>query len=263
MNEKFAKESKDVSSMFSTMEDRFSNCHFIFNSMNNRLNHLSTRVENMFNFITNSNENACSVSCKYSNVLPKTSSQIHNESSVSYKSPNVLTSGRHKRFNPNVHNFDPSTHRLFRGRRDPLSNMYTHCSCNSNDKCMLNVNTFGFSGSFDFSEKAFTYYKALFNYRYDLLDKIVKCSSPWDCKNIGDKIVVSEHWLSIREQVMMDIQLAKYIGCTSFRNEIHVNKCKYIVENTSDPFWGRGINNTGKNMLGVIHMKLIKNIYSV
>ena len=251
MNEKFENESNQLSLILSMLDERVSNHSLMFSSLTNQLTALSTRVNTMFTHVKETNVNTSS------SVFSETLNEVHKDSS-----PDVTNVNRtKKRFNPFVHNFNPSTHRLFRGSGDPLSNMYTHRSCNR--KCMLNVNTLGFSGCFDSSEKAFTYFKALFNHRYDLLDSIFTCSSPWDCKKIGDKIHVYDHWLSIREQVMLDIQLAKYIGCTAFRQHLYENRDKFIVENTSDPFWGRGVDNTGKNILGIIHMKLSKLIYSV
>ena len=249
MSDKFSKESDEAFSLLSTFDERLSTHNMLFSALNNRLTALSTRVDNFFVHLTESNVND-------SNSVSSNDIVVND---VQVSTP--INEQRKKRFNPFSHNFDPSTHRLFRGRKDPLSNMFTHGSCKC--KCVLNVNTFGHSGCFDFSEKAFTYYKALFNYRYDLLDPIYKCSDPFDCKKIGDNIRVYDNWMSIRERVMLDIQMDKYIGCISFRNDIHVNRNKFIVENTSDPFWGRGIDNTGLNVLGRIHMQLVKLIYSV
>lgn len=238
LNDRINNEKHEINNLIITMDSRINCSGEHLQSLQRQLNVLSERLDKQ---ITSS----CS-----DPVLPSSSVPIW------------PTSSEKKHFNPMYSKtlFNSSTHRLFRGSKDPLSNMYMHAHCGK--KCKIQVFSHGVSGLFDNSEMAFTYFKALFNNRFDLLPEIVNCSTSWECKDIGDEIITGDHWLNIREQVMMDIQLSKYNCCLQFRKSIHNNRSKHIMENTSESFWGVGYDYKGNNALGKIHMKLIDLIYN-
>jgi hypothetical protein len=59
-----------------------------------------------------------------------------------------------------------------------------------------------------------------------------------------------------RRDIMRSVLKAKKEQCEEFRAFLEASKGCELIEDTSDPFWGRGKDGTGKNWLGKILMEL-------
>ena len=93
---------------------------------------MDERISSQNNFIQSLQRQLATVSCRMdefsSNTQVSDSTNYYSHHMKQPKTPTNLRKNK-KRFDPTQHHFDPSSHHLFRGGRDPLSNMYTHCNC--------------------------------------------------------------------------------------------------------------------------------------
>ena len=60
---------------------------------------------------------------------------------------------------------------------------------------------------------------------------------------------------------MTKLVLLKKEKCKEYRDFLLSSTTAILVENTYHNFWGKGVNDKGKNMLGVIHTEIRENIF--
>ncbi|GEM_PF-619053 len=92
-----------------------------------------------------------------------------------------------------------------------------------------------------------------------IANEIIKADSPSAVKKISNnhKNEASTKWDEERVLVMEQILRAKAEQHEDVRDKLRKTGQKIIIENSpTDDFWGIGANNKGKNMVGVIWMKI-------
>lgn len=93
----------------------------------------------------------------------------------------------------------------------------------------------------------------------DIAQKIIEAGSPDAVQKISkaNKNKQSNDWHEKKVFVMEEILRAKTVQHEDFRERLKITGKKIIIENSPvDNFWGVGPNNQGKNMTGVILMKI-------
>ena len=71
---------------------------------------------------------------------------------------------------------------------------------------------------------------------------------------IGNAIVTNSSWHTQKVQLMLSLLKKKKAADSNYRKCLIESWPAILVEDTCHNFWGRGKNNKGKNMLGVLHM---------
>ena len=131
----------------------------------------------------------------------------------------------------------------FRGAGSPLSNFY---------ECPISI----WNMNFPSSEHAFQYRKSFTLGDNTATTNILKARTPFDAKRIGDTLTTNSHWEGTKQGVMYEILKAKARQCQQFRQQLQDSKDCPLIENTANPFWGRGQHGQGLNMLGKLLMML-------
>ena len=147
------------------------------------------------------------------------------------------------------------TVRAFRGQADPLSNFYN-----------IGGNKLHYSGkSFNSSEQAYQYTKAIFHGEKNLSKEILHTTDPRRIKKLGD-FRESVAWKKEKVAFLQEILLRKAVCCSDYRAEVSDPNAVF-VEAVQDPFWGSGMNYeetcnarpgqwTGANVMGTLLSKI-------
>ena len=147
------------------------------------------------------------------------------------------------------------TIRAFRGQADPLSNFYN-----------IGGNKLHYSGkSFNSSEQAYQYTKAIFHGEKNVSKEILHTTDPRRIKKLGD-FRESVAWKNEKVAFLQEILLKKAVCCSDFRAEVSDPNAVF-VEAVQDPFWGSGMNYeetcnatpgqwTGANVMGTLLSKV-------
>ena len=132
---------------------------------------------------------------------------------------------------------------LFRGHMDPLSNFFP---------CEIHI----YGKYFHSSEAAFQYRKALHHEKYDAAELISGFRNAKRAKDEADQClpsdVIDQQWLDKRSDVMRQILEVKAKQCLPFRDRLLKTGTRPLIEDTNHPYWARGINGKGQNMLGTL-----------
>jgi ribA/ribD-fused uncharacterized protein len=114
-------------------------------------------------------------------------------------------------------------------------------------------------------EHAYQAQKCLYPEEALAIWKTVKCK---DARDLGQKVSLRPDWdkiqdhflmLSVKDQVMLDCVLAKFVQHHDLRKMLLDTGAEELIEDTApsnDMYWGCGKDGTGKNMLGKILMKV-------
>jgi len=83
---------------------------------------------------------------------------------------------------------------------------------------------------------------------------ILVASSPGKAKKFGRKVTLRPDWEQVKEQVMLDICLQKFLQNPDIADMLVATGDAILVEHTpwGDYYWGDGGDGTGKNRLGFI-----------
>jgi ribA/ribD-fused uncharacterized protein len=144
----------------------------------------------------------------------------------------------------------------FQGPTHPLSNFY-ECPW----ECQYNI----YTHTFNTTEAAYQYQKAIFHDDFDAAGAIVKELTGRGAKEKSKSIVKDptkedghgKKWHGINVQVMEDILREKVKCCPHYRSTLLKSGSKALVENVKNStFWGCGPDGKGTNKLGKLHEKI-------
>lgn len=138
----------------------------------------------------------------------------------------------------------PPHHHYFNFKSGSILSNLTKCEIRVWDKLFIS------------SEQAYQYQKAISHNRTDLVESILQSSDPFEIYKLGKLISTSVSWKKDRVKVMRQLLVAKYNQSSKFREELKATDRKVLVEDTPNEFWGRGKNNTGRNILGLLLMEI-------
>lgn len=110
--------------------------------------------------------------------------------------------------------------------------------------------------SFHCSEQAYQFFKCQFNREAVRGQLILHAKTAKQCYFIGKECSTSKLWDEEKPHVMLHILKKKFFQCPEFRVELEKFKDYILVEDTSNHFWGRGVNDQGLNTLGVLLHKV-------
>ncbi len=97
---------------------------------------------------------------------------------------------------------------------------------------------------------------------------IQNAKNPMEARNLGQKVTLCmpiEDWDVIKEAVMYDCVLAKFLQHKDIRDQLLATGDEELVEDTTssnDMIWGCGKDGTGKNLLGKVLMRVRKELKS-
>ena len=133
----------------------------------------------------------------------------------------------------------------FKGRSSPLSNMFMF--------------PFRWSGRLFYSlEHAYQHEKALHHGLGDAADAIASAGDSFEAKRTADRFLprgtINDVWIEGRTRLMLPMLRAKHCQCDGYSRLIDAHST--FVEDTSDPFWGRGRDGSGRNALGLLHSQV-------
>lgn len=83
---------------------------------------------------------------------------------------------------------------------------------------------------------------------------ILEAPSPGKAKRLGSYVTLRADWEQVKEQVMLDICLQKFLQNPDLADRLVATGSATLVEHTpwKDPYWGDNGDGTGKNRLGFI-----------
>lgn len=93
----------------------------------------------------------------------------------------------------------------------------------------------------------------------DLEEKklIWKCKTPRQARDLGQKIKLRPDWELIKENIMYECVLAKFLQNDRLRAALKATLTEELIEDSPiDYYWGCGADGSGQNMLGKILMKV-------
>ena len=73
---------------------------------------------------------------------------------------------------------------------------------------------------------------------------------------IGRQIKGNPEWQRNKKCFMREILKFKLIDCETYRTALKKSKDSVLIEDTNNPFWGRGKDGLGKNNLGCLHCEI-------
>jgi N-glycosidase YbiA len=88
---------------------------------------------------------------------------------------------------------------------------------------------------------------------------IQQAKKPMEARDLGQKVTIRDNWDVIKDMVMYECVLAKFLQHKSIRDQLIATGNEELVEDTTtsnDMYWGCGADGTGKNMLGQILMRV-------
>ncbi len=114
------------------------------------------------------------------------------------------------------------TRHLFRGRKDPLSNLW--------DEESVSVN----GVKYICNEECFMEKKAEVCKAVKLNAAIMKCKDPYEIKRLGDLIHVTPEWLGFEEEYIEKVAKHKFQQCPSYRRALLNTGTRPISEDTTN-----------------------------
>ena len=130
--------------------------------------------------------------------------------------------------------------RYFSGAKDVFSNFYP-----SEIKAMGNI--------YPTAEHLFHYRRAIMQNNEELADALLQTKSPWEAKSIAKCLQKNK---PIDKLIMTEVLMSKANQCQPFVEALEDSRHQQLVEDTKDPFWGKGPDGTGHNTLGKLLMEL-------
>jgi len=94
---------------------------------------------------------------------------------------------------------------------------------------------------------------------FDLSEKlaILDADTPRKARDLGQKLTMRPDWDKVKESVMHECVLAKFLQNQIIRASLKMTGKEEIVEDSPvDYYWGCGADGTGQNMLGKILMRV-------
>ncbi len=89
------------------------------------------------------------------------------------------------------------------------------------------------------------------------IDTIWKATKNNDTRLLGQKVTLRPDWDQVKDQVMYECCLAKYLQHHDLRAQLLSTGDEELVEDSPiDWYWGVGKDGTGKNMLGKTLMRI-------
>ncbi len=88
---------------------------------------------------------------------------------------------------------------------------------------------------------------------------IQQAKKPMQARNLGQKVSLRENWDMIKDRVMYECVLAKFLQHADLRKQLIETGDEELVEDTkstNDMYWGCGTDGTGRNELGKILMSI-------
>ena len=77
---------------------------------------------------------------------------------------------------------------------------------------------------------------------------------------IGRSITTDKTWKVKKYRIMTQVILLKSAKSKVYRDYLASSTNSVLVEDTTHQYWGRGKDNTGKNILGMIHAEIREGI---
>ncbi len=107
-------------------------------------------------------------------------------------------------------------------------------------------------------EEAYQYQHAIFLEKYNIAEKIQRSKDSKIAFEESKKFKEfdNDEWNGKKENVMESLVKLKLQHCPAFKKKLMSTKGKDIVENTNDPFWGKGIDGKGLNKMEKILAKI-------
>ncbi len=89
------------------------------------------------------------------------------------------------------------------------------------------------------------------------IDLIWEAKTNNDSRLLGQKVTMRPDWDQVKEQVMYECCMAKFLQHTDLLLELLATGDEELIEDSpTDYYWGCGANGTGKNMLGKVLMRV-------
>lgn len=119
--------------------------------------------------------------------------------------------------------------------------------------------TFTYAGrKFNCSEQAFMWAKAVTFNDWYIAVKILEETDPRKIKKLGRMVkhYDDEIWSKVRENIMFDINMAKFYYNKDLRNILICTSGILVEDSPYDYVWGIGKDGTGQNLLGKVLMDI-------
>ena len=78
---------------------------------------------------------------------------------------------------------------------------------------------------------------------------------------LGQSIKTTKNWKITKAKYMLEILRAKLISSKTYRDFLLSTGSSLLVEDTGHFFGGKGKNNKGKNMMGVLHTIICSELF--
>lgn len=88
-------------------------------------------------------------------------------------------------------------------------------------------------------------------------------SKPMEARNLGQKVTLRPDWELIKDIVMYDCVMAKFLQHKNLRDQLLATGEEELIEDTTstnDMYWGCGADGTGRNQLGKVLMRVRKEL---
>ena len=92
---------------------------------------------------------------------------------------------------------------------------------------------------------------------------IQQAEKPMQARNLGQKVSLRENWDMIKDRIMYECVLAKFLQHSDLRKQLMETGDEELVEDTkstNDMYWGCGTDGTGQNVLGQVLMEVRKEL---
>lgn len=91
-----------------------------------------------------------------------------------------------------------------------------------------------------------------------IISQITKARSPYEAKMLATKHAqkIRPDWHKENLQIMKELLQAKVAQHEHVRRKLLESGGAELVEDTDDPFWGRGVDGSGDNQLGKLWMQI-------
>lgn len=87
--------------------------------------------------------------------------------------------------------------------------------------------------------------------------QIWEADTPRKARDLGQKVTMRSNWDKVKDQVMYECVLAKFLQNADLRRELMKTDPEVLIEDSPvDSYWGCGKDGTGKNMLGLTLMRV-------
>lgn len=87
--------------------------------------------------------------------------------------------------------------------------------------------------------------------------QIWEADTPRKARDLGQKVTMRSNWDKVKDQVMYECVLAKFLQHSDLRRELMKTDPEVLIEDSPvDSYWGCGKDGTGKNMLGLTLMRV-------